>query len=65
MKDEKTKKRKVHRRVIFCSCKKGKKSSNSVRQEDRDDHKSMIEERCKETDVLIVKPEAIRMRKMH
>eukprot|EP00957_Ditylum_brightwellii_P104455 7957447-Ditylum_brightwellii.AAC.1 len=65
MKDEKMKKRKVHKRVIFSSCKKGKKSSNSVKQEDWDDHESMIEERCQETDVLVIKPEAMRMRRMH
>ena len=63
MKDEKRKKHKVRRRVIFSSCKRGKKSSDSVRQEDQDDHENMIEERCEETDVLIVKPEAMRMRK--
>eukprot|EP00957_Ditylum_brightwellii_P061402 4660646-Ditylum_brightwellii.AAC.1 len=64
MKDEKRKKRKVHRRVIFSSCKKRKKSINSVRQEDWYDHDSMIEERCEETDVVIVKPEAMRMKRM-
>eukprot|EP00957_Ditylum_brightwellii_P150273 11444211-Ditylum_brightwellii.AAC.1 len=64
MKDEKRKKRKVYRRVIFSSCEKGKKSSNSAMQEDWDNHESMIEERCEETDVLIVKPEAMRMRRM-
>eukprot|EP00957_Ditylum_brightwellii_P010092 762566-Ditylum_brightwellii.AAC.1 len=64
MKDEKKKKHKARRRVILSSCKKGKKSSNSVMQEDWDDHKIMIEERCEETDVLIVKPETMRMRRM-
>eukprot|EP00957_Ditylum_brightwellii_P187107 14251006-Ditylum_brightwellii.AAC.1 len=64
MQDEKRKKRKVCRRVIFSSCKKGKKSSNSVMQEDQADHESMIEEICEETDVLIVKPEAMRMRRV-
>eukprot|EP00957_Ditylum_brightwellii_P103095 7856529-Ditylum_brightwellii.AAC.1 len=64
MKDEKRKKRKVCKRVIFSSHKKGKKSSNSIRQEDWDDHESMIEEICEETDILIVKPEAMRMRRM-
>ena len=64
MKDEKRKKRKVHRKVIFSSHKRGKKSSNSVMQEAHDDHESMIEERCEETDVLIVKPEAMRMRRI-
>eukprot|EP00957_Ditylum_brightwellii_P164888 12553816-Ditylum_brightwellii.AAC.1 len=64
MKDEKRKKRKVRRRVISYSCKKGKTSITIVMQEDWDEHESMIEERCKETDVLIVKPEAMRMRRM-
>eukprot|EP00957_Ditylum_brightwellii_P157538 11990489-Ditylum_brightwellii.AAC.1 len=58
------KKRKVGKRVISYSCKKGKKSNNSVMQEDWDKHESMIEERCEETDVLMVKPEAMRMRRM-
>jgi hypothetical protein len=65
MKGEKKKKCKVHRRVIFSSCKKEKNSNNSVMQEDQDDHESMIEERCEEIDVLIVKPETMRMRRMH
>ena len=64
MKDEKRKKHKVRRRVISYSCKKGKTSIIIVMQEDWDEHESMIEERCKETDVLIVKPEATRMRRM-
>eukprot|EP00957_Ditylum_brightwellii_P035137 2664436-Ditylum_brightwellii.AAC.1 len=64
MKDEKRKKHKVHRRVIFYSHKKEKKSSNSVMQEDQDDYERMIEERCEEIDVLIVKQEAMRMRRM-
>ena len=34
-------------------------------QEDWDEHESMIDERCEETDVLIVKPEAMKMRRMH
>eukprot|EP00957_Ditylum_brightwellii_P126366 9633447-Ditylum_brightwellii.AAC.1 len=65
MKDEKRKKHKVQKRVISYSCKKGKNSSNNVIQEDWDKHESMIEERCEKTDVLIVKPEAMRMRRMH
>eukprot|EP00957_Ditylum_brightwellii_P059123 4485918-Ditylum_brightwellii.AAC.1 len=64
MKDEKRTKCEVHRRVIFSSHKKGKKSSTSVMEEDWDGHESMIEERCEETDVLIVKPEDKRMRRM-
>eukprot|EP00957_Ditylum_brightwellii_P152567 11612993-Ditylum_brightwellii.AAC.1 len=64
MKDEKRKKRKVRRRVISYSHKKGKKSSTNVMHEDWDEHESMIEERFEETDVLIVKPEAMRMRRM-
>ena len=64
MKDEKRKKYKVQKRVIFYSCKKGKESSKNVMQEDWDEHESMIEERCEETDVLIVKPDAMRMRMM-
>eukprot|EP00957_Ditylum_brightwellii_P183820 14001725-Ditylum_brightwellii.AAC.1 len=63
MKDEKKKKCKVRRRVIFSSPKRGKNSSNSVMQEDQDDYEIMIEERCEGTDVLIVKPEAMRMRR--
>eukprot|EP00957_Ditylum_brightwellii_P054786 4151762-Ditylum_brightwellii.AAC.1 len=89
MKDEKRKKCKVRKRVIFYSHKKGKKSSTNIvfevekttnitkihdectydyeneMQEDQDEHESMIEERCDETDVLIVKPDAMRMRRMH
>eukprot|EP00957_Ditylum_brightwellii_P034985 2651969-Ditylum_brightwellii.AAC.1 len=64
MKDGKRKKRKVRRRVISYSCKKGEKSSTNVMQEDWDEHESMVEERCEETDVLIVKLEAMRMRRM-
>eukprot|EP00957_Ditylum_brightwellii_P095310 7259742-Ditylum_brightwellii.AAC.1 len=64
MKDEKTKKHKMCTRVIFSSHKNGKKSSTNVMQEDWDEHESIIEERCKETDVLIVKPDAMRMRRM-
>eukprot|EP00957_Ditylum_brightwellii_P000689 54238-Ditylum_brightwellii.AAC.1 len=64
MKDEKRKKRKVRRRVISYSHKKGEKRSNTVMQGDKDNHESMIKERCEETDVLIVKSEAMRMRRM-
>eukprot|EP00957_Ditylum_brightwellii_P124839 9516091-Ditylum_brightwellii.AAC.1 len=64
MKDEKKKKHKVWRRVISYSQKKGKKSSTNVIQEDQDEHESMIEERCEDTDVLIVNPEAMRMKRM-
>eukprot|EP00957_Ditylum_brightwellii_P180229 13729675-Ditylum_brightwellii.AAC.1 len=64
MKDEKRNKRKVQRRVISYSYKKGKKSSNNVMQEDQNENEGMIKERCEETDVLIVKPEAMRMKRM-
>eukprot|EP00957_Ditylum_brightwellii_P117956 8997099-Ditylum_brightwellii.AAC.1 len=64
MKDEQRKKHKVQRRVISYSCKREEKISIRVMQEDWDTHESMIEERCEETDVLIVKPEAMRMRRM-
>eukprot|EP00957_Ditylum_brightwellii_P037122 2809836-Ditylum_brightwellii.AAC.1 len=64
MKNEKRKKRKVWKRVISYSCKKEEKSSINVMQEDQDEHASMIEERCEETDLLIVKPDAMRMRRM-
>eukprot|EP00957_Ditylum_brightwellii_P077859 5917820-Ditylum_brightwellii.AAC.1 len=63
MQDAKKKKRKVQKRVISYFCKKGKKSSTNVMQEDWDEHESMIKERYEETDVLIVKPEAMRMRR--
>eukprot|EP00957_Ditylum_brightwellii_P048787 3701148-Ditylum_brightwellii.AAC.1 len=65
MEDEKRKKGKVWRRVISYSCKKGKKSSTNAMQEVWDEHESMIGERCEETDVLVVKPEAMRMRRMY
>eukprot|EP00957_Ditylum_brightwellii_P134864 10282246-Ditylum_brightwellii.AAC.1 len=65
MKDEKRKKHKVRRRVISYSHKKEKKSSTNVIQEDQDEHESMIDKRCEETEVLIVKPEAMMMRRMH
>jgi hypothetical protein len=64
MKDEKRKKCNVQRRVISYSHKKGKKSSTNVMQEDWDEHESMIKERCEEMDILIVKPDAMRMRRM-
>eukprot|EP00957_Ditylum_brightwellii_P048875 3708532-Ditylum_brightwellii.AAC.1 len=64
MKDEKRKKRKVGKRVISYSCKKGKKSSTSAIQKGQDERDSMMEERCEETDILIVKPDAMRMRRM-
>eukprot|EP00957_Ditylum_brightwellii_P148568 11312477-Ditylum_brightwellii.AAC.1 len=62
--EEEKKKHKVRKRVISYSCKKGKKISTYVKQEDWDEHESMIEERCEETHVLIVKPDAMRMRRM-
>eukprot|EP00957_Ditylum_brightwellii_P188837 14373947-Ditylum_brightwellii.AAC.1 len=40
MKDEKRKKRKMCRGVIFSSCEKGKKSGNTIIQEDWDDHET-------------------------
>eukprot|EP00957_Ditylum_brightwellii_P018851 1417068-Ditylum_brightwellii.AAC.1 len=64
MKDEKRKKYKVQRRVISYSCKKGKKISTNVMQEDWDKNESMIDESCEGTEVLIVKPEAMRTRRM-
>ena len=64
MKDEKRKKRMVQKKVISYFCRKEKNSSTNIMQEDQDEHESMIEERCEETDVLIVKPEAMRMRRM-
>eukprot|EP00957_Ditylum_brightwellii_P092977 7079217-Ditylum_brightwellii.AAC.1 len=33
-------------------------------QEEWDEHESMIDEKCEETEVLIVKPEAMRVRRM-
>eukprot|EP00957_Ditylum_brightwellii_P151351 11525072-Ditylum_brightwellii.AAC.1 len=65
MKDEKRKNQKVQKRAISYSCKKEKTSSTNVMQEDWDEHTIMIEERCEETDVLIVIPDAMRMRRMH
>eukprot|EP00957_Ditylum_brightwellii_P136951 10444275-Ditylum_brightwellii.AAC.1 len=65
MKDKKRKKCKVQKSVISYSCKKGKNSSTNVMQEDQDEYESMIEERCEETDALIIKPDAMRMGRMH
>eukprot|EP00957_Ditylum_brightwellii_P011690 883260-Ditylum_brightwellii.AAC.1 len=64
MKDEERKKRKGRKKVISYFCKKGKKISTNILQQDRDEHESMFEDRCEETDVLIVKPDAMRKRRM-
>eukprot|EP00957_Ditylum_brightwellii_P084859 6452563-Ditylum_brightwellii.AAC.1 len=64
MKYEKKKKHKVQKRVISHSCKERKKRSTNVMQEDWDEHDSMINKRCEKTEVLIVKPDAVRMRRM-
>eukprot|EP00957_Ditylum_brightwellii_P103532 7888007-Ditylum_brightwellii.AAC.1 len=88
MKDEKRKQRKVQKRLICYSHKKGKKRTTNVvsekektsnitnindecifdcengMQEGWDEHESMIEERCEETDVFIVKPDTMMMRRM-